>query len=402
MAYRSRSHSVPEKRAFGSIEPRVRKDGSKAYRARYRSPHTGAFVSAPRTFSARIDAEAWLVEEKKRTEDVATWRPPKVRLEEALRAPVAEEVPTFGEYVEVYLANRRVRGCPLESSTIRVHRSYLKTHILPTFAKVPLDAITLQMADKWYDALDPTKIKTRRECYSLARSIMKVATSARGPIPGRPNPFDIRGAGSGTSPKRDRIASGEELKIILATIREDWRAMVLLATWAGLRFGELCELRGYDVDLDAGKIRIRRAVSKDEHGKPYVKGPKSEAGADDVRIPKSVVPAIRDHLDTHVADPDDLVFPSTGGVHLDQKTFKTAIAGWYDARDAAKADDLRFHDLRATGATLLAQAGATEAEVMMFLRDSTPSAAQRYVRATQSRMDKLTDRLSKVAKASKW
>lgn len=24
------------------------------------------------------------------------------------------------------------------------------------------------MADKWYDTLDPTKMKTRRECYSLA------------------------------------------------------------------------------------------------------------------------------------------------------------------------------------------------------------------------------------------
>lgn len=63
---------------------------------------------------------------------------------------------------------------------------------------------------------------------------------------------------------------------------------------------------------------------------------------------------------------------------------------------------LRFHDLRVTGATLLARAGATEAEVMTFLRDSTQSAAQRYVRATRSRMGALTDMHSDVAISANW
>jgi len=390
-----------ERRAFGSIELRTRKDGRKTYRARYRSPHTGEFVTAPSTFMARIDAEAWLAEEKKFTEDVLTWRPPKVRLKEALEE-LNREVPTFGAYVERYLRNRRVKGRPLEPSTLRVQRSYLKNHILPTFGEVRLDEITLEMADKWYDALDPTKVKTRRECYSLARSVMRDATSARGPIPNRSNPFDIRGAGSGASPKRDRIASGKELKTILDTIRPKWRPMVLLATWAGLRFGELTELRRSDLDLDTGIIKIQRSVSKDEHGRTYVKGPKSEAGADDARIPASVIPAIRDYLKSHPGGLGDLVFPVRTGEHLDQKTFKMSPMGWYDARKAAGADDLRFHDLRATGATLLARAGATEAEVMTFLRDSTPSAAQRYVRATRSRMGALTDMLSDVAISADW
>lgn len=399
----AKSSSKPvERRAFGSIETRVRGDGCKVYRARYRSPHTGQFVTAPSTFLARIDAEAWLAGEKKLTEDVAAWQTPRVRLDEALRAQKAADVPTFGAYVEHYLRNRRVKGRPLEASTLRVLRSYLKNHILPTFGETRLDEITLEMADKWYDTLDPSKAKTRRECYALARSVMKVATSARGPIPNRSNPFDIRGAGSGASPKRDRIAGPEELQTILDTIRPEWRPMVLLATWAGLRFGELTELRRSDIDINTGIIAIERAVSKGEHGVKYVKGPKSDAGADDARIPASVIPAIRVYLNSHVTGRDGLVFPSGAGQHLDEKTFKMSPNGWYEARHAAGADDLRFHDLRATGATLLAQAGANEAEIMAFLRDATPSAAQRYVRATRSRMDMLTDRLSKVAKSAKW
>ena len=51
---------------------------------------------------------------------------------------------------------------------------------------------------------------------------------------------------------------------------------------------------------------------------------------------------------------------------------------------------INFHDLRATGATRLAQIGAHVAEGQVFLGDSSSQAAERYVRPTQSRMDDLT------------
>lgn len=51
---------------------------------------------------------------------------------------------------------------------------------------------------------------------------------------------------------------------------------------------------------------------------------------------------------------------------------------------------INFHDLRATGATRLAQRGAHVAEVQAFLGDSSSQAAERYVRAAKSRMDDLT------------
>ena len=63
---------------------------------------------------------------------------------------------------------------------------------------------------------------------------------------------------------------------------------------------------------------------------------------------------------------------------------------------------LHFHDLRATGATLMAQLGATEAEIQAFLGDSTPAAAQRYVRAARSRMKSLASRMSELAASGEW
>ena len=51
---------------------------------------------------------------------------------------------------------------------------------------------------------------------------------------------------------------------------ERYPAMILLASWCALRFGELTELRRRDVDLDADKrigvIHIERAVVRADGG----------------------------------------------------------------------------------------------------------------------------------------
>jgi integrase len=58
---------------------------------------------------------------------------------------------------------------------------------------------------------------------------------------------------------------------------------------------------------------------------------------------------------------------------------------YYKARHAAGRDDLRWHDLRHSGAVLAAQSGATLAELMARLGHSTPAAAMRYQHAADGR-----------------
>jgi hypothetical protein len=74
------------------------------------------------------------------------------------------------------------------------------------------------------------------------------------------------------------------------------------------------------------------------------------------------VPMVREHLLRHAQQGGQgLMFPSARGEHL--RT--SAIGRWYyPAREAAGRPDLRFHDLRRTGAVLAAQSGATLAELM--------------------------------------
>src|SRR6476659_78691 len=128
---------------------------------------------------------------------------------------------------------------------------------------------------------------------------------------------------------------------------ERLRLMVTLASWCAMRFGETVELRRGDIDLRDEVIRIRRAAVR-TNGAYTITTPKSDAGVRDVAIPPHIIPQIETHLATFVEKRRDaLVFPNDHGEHLQPSTL---YRHWYKARHTAARDDLRWHDLRHSGA----------------------------------------------------
>jgi integrase len=115
----------------------------------------------------------------------------------------------------------------------------------------------------------------------------------------------------------------------------------------------------------------------------------------DVAIPPHLLPALHDHLVNHVdPGPESLLFSAKHGEHLAPATLNRHC---YKARVAAGRPDLRFHDLRHSGAVLAAQSGATLAELMSRLGHSTPAAALRYQHAAADRDRQIAAALSKLA-----
>lgn len=411
------------KRGFGNI----RKLPSGRYQARYLGP-LSATVTAPTTFGTKSDAEGWLAKERKRVEDQGTWLPPKERIAAERAAAKASELPAFEEYAEQWIDERKVKGRPLAHRTKVQYADALADYLSPAIGDVPLDQITPAMVNDWYDGFAPRSkrgkkeggLTTRARVYGFGRAVMNTAVSANGPLAGRVNPFAVRGGGSAPRKARDEhVATSAQLATILESIRPEWRCIVLIGTWCGLRYSEIAELRRGDIDLDRQVIKVRRAVAGDGEG--GVKAPKSDAGIRDMNIPSHIVPDLRAHLSAMKSKRGDaLLFPDKSGGHLAPVSFYgvqyarrkvggrsksvriTYPGGWYAARDAAGIPDFHFHDLRATGATLMAQLGATEAEIQAFLGDSTPQAAQRYVRAARSRMKGFADKMSELAKTGGW
>jgi len=70
---------------------------------------------------------------------------------------------------------------------------------------------------------------------------------------------------------------------------------------------------------------------------------------------------------------------------------------WYKGRAGIGRDDLRWHDLRHSGAVLAAATGASLAELMARLGHSTPAAAMRYQHAAAGRDREIAQLLSKLA-----
>src|SRR5262249_41197181 len=130
-------------------------------------------------------------------------------------------------------------------------------------------------------------------------------------------------------------------------------------------------------------------------GSHLVKGPKSEAGKRDVAIPPHLMPVVTAHLAEHTGPgPKALLFPAAGGEHMAPSALYRVF---YPARQAAGRPDLRFHDLRHTGATWLAQHGAALPELMARMGQSTPGAAMRYLHAASGRDQALASALSDFA-----
>jgi integrase len=356
----------PVLRYFGT----VRRLPSGRFQARYIGPDgqrrpAQRADGGPLTFDTRGDAEAWLAlrqSEILRDE----WLPP---------AAPRTLPPTLRAYADAWLTQR-----DLEDRTREHYAQLLRDHVYPTFGNELVPRISPAEVRTWHAALTRTTGPTARaHAYDLLRSIMKTAVDDELIVA---NPCRIRGAGQVRRAKRIRPASLAELEAIVKAMPAKYQLVVLFAAWLALRFGELAELRRSDIDEANGVVHVRRGVVRTSSGRK-VKGPKSEAGKRAVAIPPHLLPIVKAHMRDYAAmGRNGLLFPARNG---DQLAPSTLYKVYYPARAKAGRPDLRFHDLRHTGAVLAAATGATLAELMARLGHSTPGAAMRYQHAAAER-----------------
>lgn len=342
----------------------------------------GTYITAPKTFAAKIDAEAWLID-RRREIDAKLWNPTSVAQPERV---------TFGAYAAAWLAGRQVAGRPIKQRTREHYQALLDDYILQTFGARQLVSIKPKDVREWHAATLTDRPTMRSHAYSLLRTIMGSAVADE-LIDA--NPCRITGAGRAKRVHKIRPASVEELATVTTAMPERLQLMVTLASWCALRFGETVELRRGDIDTTDEVIRIRRAAVRTQGGTFTVTTPKSDAGVRDVAIPPHILPQIENHLNRFVGSKRDaLIFANETGGHLQPSTL---YRHWYKARAAADRKDLRWHDLRHSGAVLAAATGATLAELMARLGHSTPQAAMRYQHAAQGRDKQIAALLSKIA-----
>jgi len=291
------------------------------------------------------------------------------------------------------------------------YRWLLKRHIVPHLGGVPLGELSTAMIRQWRAGLlaEGVSVSTAAKAYRLLRAVLMTAVEEDRIL--LRNPCRIRGAGDEDAAERPVLtvtqvfrlaeavgqrpignirkltAGGYRIRFrrngemraapeVFSTRREAeralwkmanvgradcnydprFRALVLLATFASLHWGEVTALRRCDLNLDAGTVRVRAAFVERSTGEILLGPPKSKAGRRVVGIPAAIIPALYEHLATFVKpEPGALVFPGAMGGPLRRSNFNKLAArphaAWPHAARSVGAEGLHVHDLRHTGNT---------------------------------------------------
>ena len=168
---------------------------------------------------------------------------------------------------------------------------------------------------------------------------------------------------------RTRFLSDAELAALLAAARSRSPliyAAIVTSIATGVRQGELLRLDWSDVDFGRQTLRIRESKNDE---------PRT------VHLPPSASEALRG-LQAAKVRAIGPVFIMDDGARVKKSTLE---ARWKRLRDSIGLENMRWHDLRHTCASFMAQSGATLLEVGAQLGHRSPSVTLRYAHLTQGK-----------------
>ncbi|GAA3250329.1 tyrosine-type recombinase/integrase [Nonomuraea helvata] len=209
------------------------------------------------------------------------------------------------------------------------------------------------------------------------------------------NPCRIKGAGQEKSPERPVLTVAQVYRLV-DVIEHRYRALVLLGTFASPRWGELTGLRRRDLDLDAGTVKVERQLIQITGKGLVFTDPKSAAGKRTVAIPALILDELKAHVKDFAQDGNEgLIFVGPDDGPLRNTNFNRRV--WAKALQDADLPKLHFHDLRHTGNTLAASAGASIRELMARMGHSSTRAALIYQHSTDERQREVARKLDALA-----
>jgi integrase len=300
----------------------------------------------------------------------------------------------FGEYLTTWLASLR-----LAPSTAASYKRNVRVHIAAyPIASVPLGSLTPAALTAHYRMLEasglrgskgertgkPMSARSVRYLHTVVSSALKAAVMA-GQIPANP-------AARANPPSAKQAKAPEMLAWSAAELGQflSWSAehSTLHTAWyvlatTGMRRGELLGLRWRDLDLDKGRITIRRsAVPVRVHGErgTITEGPPKSGKPRVVTIDSATVALLRSWkrdrglLALTLVQADAIVFGTVNGEHLSPervtRNFGEALAQC--RKELPDLPVITLHGLRHTHVSVLLSSGVPVKTVSARIGHSTP------------------------------
>lgn len=402
-----------ERRSFGSVVVRRRRDGSvQSFLARY--AYEG--VRVQRAFRDVGAAEEWLESERLLVESdragVSEWSHPSRRARSCMlvhaSAATEDAFPvhplagvSFVEWADRYVDSKRLAdGSPLRGKSMRNIRCDVG-HLKDAFPEpLLLRELSEDAIRAWYEGDHPEGPWTfRRECQRL-RAMLEEACDPgmEGGALLASNPFRF------PIPRAPVVESHDAPPVTSAQLKALYEAMpaytrisvLLVAVAGGMRTGEVCALRVGDFDFDLGLLHIRHSVDRgpDDRGSARLSPTKTERSRRTVPLPAGVVPLVRAHIREYCdgSDPNAPLLVAKRAGQISQGTLAHQVRV---AREKAGRADLTLRLLRASHATLYMLEGGSLRETMDQLGHVTEEVAiQHYQRVVPSHRRQIADRVA--------
>lgn len=325
---------------------------------------------------AGVQREAWVVDVQATGKDGRLRRVQRVaplqnrraaeKLEHELRQELLDaderqplgESPLLSEFATEFIDTyARTNNKPSE---VESKRMILRVHLVPELGHLPLDKIGAPELEVYKAKKLKAQLarKTVNNHLTVLRKLLSTAVEW-GKLQNVPQIKWMKAP----VPEFDFLTFDEAERLINCAAIE-WRSMITIALRTGLRLGELLALRWVDVDLDAGRLVVRRSVARGVIGTP------KNGRIREVPLSVSAIAAFKSQPHR-----GELVFCGRKGEMLTKGATKRPL--W----SAAKAAGLRrigWHVLRHTVASHLVMRGAPMKAVQELLGHSTMEMTMRY------------------------
>ena len=355
------------RRSWGAL----RKLPSGRWQASYRDPDTRRLVPAPETFVSKTAADRWLA--RKRTEvDAGTAIDDRTG-----NRPLSEWWPGYWRSVHGHKARTKAG-----------YEAAWRLRVEPRFGAMAVRRIKPSHVDDWIADMSERGVSASKviEASGVLKRVFDQVVRDKA-IPA--NPCEQRTSTLPKRPKMDRpvLAPADVERLAMAMTQESDRVLVRLLTYGGLRVGEALALRWRDVDLEHRTLTVRESV-EDTTGK-IILGPTKTYAMRTITLPDALVVQI--HSLWTVVDGSGLVFPNRAGGHRRYRNWRRDAWDKACERSGVAATP---HDLRATCASLLIDAGASPKDVQAHLgHEDIQTTLNLYTRVRPGRSADLAARL---------
>jgi integrase len=308
---------------------------------------------------------------------------------------------TVGDHLEQWLED--VVKPSASHRTYSTNAQQVRTHIAPTLGRIKLKGLRKAHIDRLYremldSGLSPSTV--RRVHAVLHRALEEAVKGDL--IPRNP-------AAHANKPKI-KLEEPEPLDVsqaaafLKAAKGDRFEALYILCLMCGLRQGEALALHWRDIDLDGGTLRVNLQLQRVRGGGGLRFSEPKNASRRSVGLPQRAVSALQSHRKRQLEEKlragplyqdGDLVFASRHGTPMDAQNIVNRY--YKPLLERAGLPPIRFHDLRHSCLSLLAQRGEPIRDLQALAGHATAAfTLQRYTHHYDASAKRTADTMSEI------